>query len=85
MPEEVKLSRVESLFAELRYPVTRADAAAEFADTTVRLADGEANLGKLVSEVGSDSFSDAEELFAELQTVVPAEAVGDAGRPDGDA
>jgi hypothetical protein len=77
MPAEVKLSRVESLFAELRYPVTRADAAAEFADTTVRFPDGDANLGKLVSEVGSDSFTGPEELFAELQNVAPVEDVGD--------
>jgi FPC/CPF motif-containing protein YcgG len=85
MPAEVELSRVESLFAELRYPVTRDDAAAEFADTTVRFADGEANLGKLVSEVGSDSFTDPEDLYAELQTVLPVEAVGEPGQSEGDA
>ena len=85
MPEEVELSRVESLFADLRYPVTRADAAAAFAGTTVRFAGGDANLGKLVSEVGSDSFSGPEELFAEVQTVPPVEGVGDPDQSEGDA
>ncbi|MFB6255967.1 MAG: hypothetical protein ABEH58_04440 [Haloplanus sp.] len=73
MSERVKLGRVESLFEQLDYPVTRDDAAAEFADTTVTFADGEANLGELVSEVGSDAFHGSDELFAELQNVLPTE------------
>jgi hypothetical protein len=85
MSERVKLSRVESLFEELDYPVTRDDAAAEFADVTVTFADGEANLGELVSEVGSDAFHGPDELFAELQNVLPIEAVGEPGQSEGDA
>jgi len=81
----VKLSRVESLFEQLDYPVTRDDAAAEFADVTVTFADGEANLGELVSEVGSDAFHGPDELFAELQNVLPIEAVGEPGQSEGDA
>jgi len=85
MSERVKLSRVESLFEQLDYPVTRDDAAAEYVDVTVTFADGEANLGELVSEVGSDAFHGPDELFAELQNVVPIEAVGEPGQSDGDA
>jgi len=85
MSERVKLSRVESLFEQLDYPVTRDDAAAEFADVTVTFADGEANLGELVSEVGSDAFHGPDELFAELQHVLPIEAVGEPGQSEGDA
>jgi len=85
MSERVKLSRVESLFEQLDYPVTRDDAAAEFADVTVTFADGEANLGELVSEVGSDAFHGPDELFAELQNVLPIEAVGEPGQSEGDA
>ena len=83
--ETVKLSRVEGRFAELDYPVTRADAAAAFADVRVQFADGEANLGSLVSEVGSDVFHGPDELFAELQNVMPVEAVGEPGQSEGDA
>jgi len=85
MSERVKLSRVETLFEDLDYPVTRDDAAAEYVDVTVTFADGEANLGELVSEVGSDAFHGPDELFAELQNVVPIEAVGEPGQSDGDA
>jgi hypothetical protein len=85
MDKRVKLSRVESLFEELRFPVTRDDAAAEYADVTLLYADGEDNLGKLISEVGSDSFSNAEDLFTELQNVLPVEAVGEPGQSEGDA
>jgi len=85
MSERVKLSRVESEFERLDYPVTRDDAAAEFVDVTVSFADGEANLGELVSEVGSDAFHGPDELYAELQNVLPVEAVGEPGQSDGDA
>jgi len=85
MSERVKLSRVETLFEDLDYPVTRDDAAAEYVDVTITFADGEANLGELVSEVGSDAFHGPDELFAELQNVVPIEAVGEPGQSDGDA
>jgi hypothetical protein len=84
MSERVKLSRVESAFGRLDYPVTRDDAAAAFADVTVLLADREANLGELVSELGSDAFHGPDELFDELQSALPAEAVGEPGQPDGD-
>jgi len=84
MSERVKLSRVESQFERLDYPVTRDDAAAEFVDVTVTFADGEANLGELVSEVGSDAFHGPDELFAELQNVLPIEAVGEPGQSEGE-
>ena len=84
MSERVKLSRVESLFERLDSPVTRDDAAAEYVDVTVTFADGEANLGELVSEVGSDAFHGPDELFAELQNVLPVEAVGEPGQSEGE-
>jgi hypothetical protein len=81
--DTVKLGRVEERFADLDYPVTRDDAAAAFADVRVVLADGEANLGRLVSEVGSDSFDGPDELFAELRDGLPAETAGEPGRSGG--
>ncbi|MFB6123383.1 MAG: hypothetical protein ABEJ78_07995 [Haloferacaceae archaeon] len=85
MSDRVKLSRVESRFAELEYPVTRDDAASAFADVTVTFADGEENLGRLISELGSDVFAGTDELHAELQNALPVEAVGEPGQSDGDA
>ncbi|MFB6108088.1 MAG: hypothetical protein ABEJ82_04495 [Haloplanus sp.] len=85
MGETVKLSRVETYFDQLEYPVTRDDAAAAFADVTVTFADGEENLGRLVSELGSDAFHGSDELVAELNNVLPVEAVGEPGQSEGDA
>lgn len=85
MSDRVKLSRVESAFEGLEFPVTRDDAAAELVDMTVIFADGEANLGELVSEMGSDAFHGPDELHSELQNVLPVEAVGEPGQSDGDA
>ncbi|WP_277555605.1 hypothetical protein [Halobaculum limi] len=80
----VKLSRVESLFGELSYPVSRAEAAEEFADVTVEFADGEGNLGEYVGECRSDRFEDAQDLHTSLQNVLPIEAVGEPGQSEGD-
>jgi hypothetical protein len=85
MGEKVKLGRVESLFAELDYPATRGEAAAEFDDVTVLFADGEANLGELLAEVREDSFDGPDELHAALQNAMPVEAVGEPGQSEGDA
>ncbi|WP_129116807.1 DUF5789 family protein [Halegenticoccus tardaugens] len=85
MPETVKLSRVESLFERLDYPTTRDAAAARFDDVTVLFADGEANLGRLVSETNSDAFDGPDELAAELNNALPIEAVGEPGQSEGDA
>ncbi|SFR42463.1 DUF5789 family protein [Halogeometricum limi] len=85
MSEQINLSRVESRLDDLSYPVTRDDAATELSDVTVLMADGEDNLGALVSEVGSDSFSSSTELYEELQNVMPIEALGEPGQSEGDA
>jgi hypothetical protein len=81
----VKLSRVESLFETLQFPVSRSEAATEFADTRVQLADGEANLGELLSDAHADSFHSPGELYAELNNTLPIEAVGEPGQSEGDA
>lgn len=85
MDDQVKLSRVESRLDELSYPITRDDAATELSDVTVLMADGEANLGALVSELGSDSFGESSALYEELQSSMPVEALGEPGQSDGDA
>ncbi|QZP38571.1 hypothetical protein [Halobaculum magnesiiphilum] len=81
----VKLSRVESLFEELEYPISRAEAAGEFGDTTVLFADGEGNLGRYISECPSEQFRSEEDLYEELQLALPIEAVGEPGQSEGDA
>lgn len=82
---DVKIARVTSVLSEIKYPVDREAAAAAFDDTTLILADGEADLGELIGETGPDSFASADDLTTELHNVVPIEAVGEPGQSDGDA
>jgi hypothetical protein len=85
MNRHVKLSRVESTFEEFDYPLSREAAAAACSDVTVRLADGDANLGDLIARIHDDRVTDAHDLYMELQNVLPIEAVGEPFQSDGDA
>jgi hypothetical protein len=75
--EQVDRDRLENHLDDLSYPVTRADAAAAFAETEVVTGDDAANLGRLISEVGSDAFRSSAELADELDPELPTR--GDAG------
>ncbi|ELY70865.1 DUF5789 family protein [Natrinema versiforme] len=81
---DVKLSRVENVFANLEYPVTNEQAATEFEDTTLLLADGQRNLGALIEQSGSDRFESADDLESELHNVLPREAVGEPYQSEGE-
>jgi hypothetical protein len=85
MTAEIHLSRVESALDDHAYPADRGALAESFAGTTVLLADGEADLGALLSETGERRFETAEDAFVALQNVLPIEAVGEPGQSDGDA
>lgn len=84
MAREVKLSRVDDELEELSYPIPRDDAAVELEEVTVLLADGEANLGELVSETGSDSYRSPEDLKTEIHNTLPREAVGEPYQSEGE-
>ncbi|MFC6768700.1 DUF5789 family protein [Natrinema soli] len=81
---DVKLSRVESVLEELEYPVTNERAAAELADVTLLLADGERNLGALIERSDSDRFESMDDLESELNNVLPREAVGEPYQSEGE-
>jgi hypothetical protein len=82
---ELKLNGLIEQFEALDYPVDRETAAASFGDSTLLMADGQTNLGALIERTHASSFESAEDLFVELQTVMPIEAVGEPGQSDGDA
>jgi hypothetical protein len=85
MHEVVKLNALQARFEELRYPVTRVEAVAAYTDVVVALADGESNLGELMASLPAETFDGPDELYAELNNVLPVEAVGEPGQSDGDA
>ena len=70
MGRQVTLGQVDAVLADLSYPAMRTDAAAEFDDVTLRFDDGEANLGRLVSETQSDSFDSAAEVETEIRDLL---------------
>lgn len=84
MGREVKLSHVEEVLEELDYPVVRSDAASELSDVTLLMADGEANLGELISETASDTYDSNEALQSELNNTLPREAVGEPYQSEGE-
>jgi hypothetical protein len=83
--ESITLARVESLLEDLSYPVSRRDAATSFDGVTVLMADGNADLGELVRNCLTSEFTDAKDLYYELNNAMPIEALGEPGQSDGDA
>ena len=84
MTRKVKLSHVSEPLETLSYPVDRSTAADQFSDVTLLLADGEANLGELISETYSDSFDSANDLYSALHNTLPREAVGEPYQSEGE-
>lgn len=85
MSTEVKLSHIADSLEELQYPAERPNAAEEFSNVTLLLADGEENLGNLVSKIDIETFESAAHLETELHNVLPREAVGEPYQSEGDA
>lgn len=84
MGQEVRLNEISSVLGEVEYPIETSSAADEFAAVTVLLADGEANLGELLSRTTSETFDSADDLEAELNNVLPREAVGEPYQSEGE-
>lgn len=84
MGRAVKLSHVQAALDQLSYPVTRTEAATELDDVTLLMADGEANLGRLVSETTPDTYESVSDLESELHNVLPREAVGEPYQSEGE-
>jgi hypothetical protein len=82
---ELKLNSLITAFEALDYPLDRQTAADSFSGSTLLLADGQTDLGGLIEQAHTSSFDSAEDLFVELQTVLPIEAVGEPMQSDGDA
>ena len=84
MTREIKLSHIEDPLSELSYPLSRDDAVDRLDDVTLRLADGEANLGEVVADSNADSFDSADDLQNEVLNNLPREAVGEPGQSEGE-
>jgi len=84
MPREIPFSDLRKVLGEVEYPTPRVTAAEEFADVTLLLADGDVNLGELVSATGSESFDSVDDLESELHNTLPRRAVGEPYQSEGE-
>lgn len=84
MAREVHYNKLTDMLQELGYPVSREEAAEEMSDVTLLLADGQRNLGELVSRTSSDKFVSVDDVFTELQSTLPREAVGEPYQSEGE-
>ncbi|WP_458206945.1 DUF5789 family protein [Haladaptatus sp. NG-SE-30] len=84
MARTVKFSHLASTLQQLDYPVSRSEATAELDDVTLVLAEGEENLGELVSQTEQETYRSAEDLEVEVNNVLPREAVGEPYQSEGE-
>ncbi|WP_440007402.1 DUF5789 family protein [Halomicrococcus sp. SG-WS-1] len=84
MARTVKLSHVDTVLGELSYPLSQDEAVRELDDVTVELADGERNLGDLVSRANEDEFDSMDDLANEINNTLPREAVGEPYQSEGE-
>lgn len=82
--KEVKLSRVERELSSLSYPISRAEVAAQFDETTLLLADGECSLASVVEATHSETYVSADDLEDSLFNALPREAVGEPFQSEGE-
>lgn len=84
MSREVKLSRLETVLAEIEYPTTPAEVERECGDVTLVLAEGTENLGGLIGDSTAGSFESSDELASEVMNLLPQHAVGEPYQSEGE-
>ncbi|WP_324759243.1 DUF5789 family protein [Haloarcula sp. GH36] len=85
MGREIELRDISTVLDDSNYPLAQSAAADEFSDITLVLADGKADLGKLISETTNERFESASDVETALHNVLPRRAVGEPHQSDGDA
>lgn len=84
MDRTVKLSRVQTVLDDLTYPIAREEAVRQLSAVTVRLADGEENLGDLIEGSNDPTFESRDDLENEIYGLLPREAVGEPYQSEGE-
>lgn len=84
MAREVKLNHLDSVLADLDYPIARREVAETCDDVTLVLAKGTANLGVLVAGSSDEEFDSADDLANEVLNLLPRDAVGEPFQSEGE-
>ena len=85
MVREIEFRNISTLLNDIEYPIAQSAAAEDFSDVTLVLADGKADLGKLISETTNQTFESATDIETALHNVLPRRAVGEPYQSEGDA
>lgn len=72
MGRDVEYSQIEATLRGLAYPIARSAAASQLTDVTLLLADGEANLGKLIDAAASHEFVSPNDVISGLHNTAPS-------------
>ena len=81
----LKLNELHGFLGALDFPLTRQAATDRCTAIRLVLADGEIALGDVVAASGDDRFESADDLAAEVYSLLPRRAVGEPFQSDGDA
>ena len=81
---EIKLSELETVLSDVEYPATREELVSEWEDVTLVLADGEENLGSVLSASSDDRFESKGDVSSEVLNLLPREAVGEPYQSEGE-
>ncbi|MFC6732439.1 MULTISPECIES: hypothetical protein [unclassified Haladaptatus] len=84
MDDTVKLNHLDALLDELSYPISRATAVERCGDVTLQLADGEENLGELLTHSNDERFESRDDLRNEILGLLPQQAVGEPYQSEGE-
>lgn len=81
---EVKLNRLETVLADLEYPVTHQTLLDHCDDVVLLLADGTENLADIVASSSEDVFDSPDEITNEVMSLLPQHAVGEPYQSEGE-
>jgi hypothetical protein len=84
MMERAKLSNLYTVLSEGTYPITRSASINVYDDVILVLADGEQNLGDLLTNSNTETFASADELTLEVMMLLPRIAVGEPFQSEGE-
>lgn len=84
MDRQVKLNELETVLADLDYPISRQDVIEQCGDVRIELADGSENLGELIAGSNDDSFGSMDSLASEVRSLLPQRAIGEPHQSEGE-
>jgi len=81
---EIQLAELREYLEQFDYPLDRDELAAACEGVTVELAEGEANLGRVLAGASTGRFQSGDDAYTAVQNDLPREAVGEPYQSEGE-